>query len=797
MIGWVGQRLERREDSRLLRGAAHYLDDLEFPRLAYVAILRSPHAHAAIRNIDLDRARNAFGVVAVICGADVVKASKNFPVGPAWMRPLVYHMLAVDRVRFVGDPVAAVVAESQALAEDALEHIVVDYESLEAVANVEEARRPDAPKLFAEWPDNVVAKRSFSIGQVDQRFATAPVVVRETFVSQRQTALPLELRGCVASWDEGSLTLWSSTQVPHMLRSVVSEVLDVSERAVRVVAPDVGGGFGTKCHVFREEPLVGFLARIVGRPVKWREDIREHFSAALHARDQQITLEVAAGNDGTILAMRAHVVGDVGAGMTNPPSASPVMIVAASCALGLRVQHVSFTVECLVTNKCPCGAYRGFGNPVRVLAVERCLDMLAERVGIDPAEVRRRNLVRKEDMPQQSATGARIYSGTFIESMERALKLADYDKVRRQQQELRAQGRYLGIGIASFAEGAGPSWEGHTGMLGAYDACTVRIEPDGQVTVQVGVCDQGQGTATAVAQVVADALSTSPENITVTFGDTGTGPFGLGNWGSRGATVAAGSSSSAALELRTKLIQLASHLHECSPDDVRLEKGRALIVGSDRSLSFRDLATAAYGGRGRRPVNMSPGLEVTNYFEPDAIERQPDDKGRIMRYATISNAAHIAVVEVIAESGEVRILDYVVVHDCGTVINPAIVDGQIRGGVTQGIAGALHESIAYDDSGQLLTGTLMDYHVPRAIEVPNFKIDHLESPDPTVPLGVKGVGESGTIGAPAAIANAVADALAPLGVRIVRTGLTPPVVLGLIEQATRRADVRTEPRSTQ
>jgi aerobic carbon-monoxide dehydrogenase large subunit len=793
MTTWIGQRLERREDSRLLRGAAHYLDDLEFPRLGYVAILRSPHAHAEIREINVEAARKARGVLAVITGSDVIKASKSFPVGPTWMRPLVYYMLAVDRVRFVGDPIAAVVAETQALAEDALEYIVVNYEPLEAITNPQEARRSDAPKLYSEWPDNVVAVRKFSIGQVEEMFETAPIVVSETFVSQRQTALPLELRGCVAAWNEGSLVLWSSTQVPHMLRSVTSEVLGVPEREIRVVAPDVGGGFGTKCHVFREEPLIAFLARIVGRPVKWREDIREHLSASLHARDQQISLDIAADRDGVILAMRAHVIGDVGAGMANPPSASPVMIVAASCPLGLRVQHFSFSVECFVTNKCPGGAYRGFGNPVRALAVERCLDILAQRVGIDPAEVRRRNLVRKQEMPFRSATGARIYSGSFIESMDRALELANYEEMRRHQQDLRAQGRYLGIGITSFAEGTGPSWEGHTGTLGAYDACTVRIEPDGQVTVNVGICDQGQGTATAVAQIVADALSTTPEAITVKFGDTSAGPFGLGNWGSRGLTVAAGSSNAAALELRTKLIDVAAHLHECASQDIRLDKGRAWIVGSDRSVSFHELATAAYGGRGRRPANMSPGLEVTNYFEPEAIERQADREGRIMRYAAISNAAHVALVEVLLESGEVRILDYVVVHDCGTVINPAIVDGQIRGGVVQGIAGALHESIAYDDAGQLLTGTLMDYHVPRAVEIPNFRIEHFESPDPTIPLGVKGVGESGTIGAPVAIANAVADALAPLGVQIFQTGLTPPVLMNLIEQAHRKSEAAVKP----
>jgi carbon-monoxide dehydrogenase large subunit len=460
------------------------------------------------------------------------------------------------------------------------------------------------------------------------------------------------------------------------------------------------------------------------------------------------------------------------------------MVIASTCPLGLKVERFASMLECVVTNKCPAGAYRGFGNPVRVLAVERCLDLLAARLGLDPAEVRRRNLLHREDLPYRAVTGARIESGTLVEAMEQALAMAGYERRREEQRAARAAERWIGIGIAAFAEGTAPSFEALAGRFGGWDSCRLRVDPDGRVSAAVGVTTQGQGHETTIAQVVADALGVAPDDVVVTHGDTAATPFGLGSWGSRGALVATGATLEAARQVREKIALVAAHVLEASPADIRIDDGRVSVAGGGgRTLTLAEVARAAWTGRTRLPAAAEPGLETTAYVEPPAIEARPDAQGRAMRYGAVANAAHVAVVEVDAATGIVRILDYVVVHDCGTIINPAIVDGQIRGGVAQGIGGVLHERIVYDADGQLLTGTLMDYHLPKASEIPPVRIAHLESPDPAVAGGVKGVGEGGTIGATAAIANAVADALAPLGVRVTGTPLTAPAVWRLIMDA--------------
>jgi aerobic carbon-monoxide dehydrogenase large subunit len=729
----------------------------------------------------------AEGVLAVVTGRDLARATRPFPNRLPFLRPVDYHALAIDRVRFVGEPVAAVVGESPYLAEDALEQIQVEYEPLPVVADLEQAQVPGAPRLYEEWPDNLLTRRTFSVGDVDGAFAAAEVVIRETFTSNRQAPLPIELRGCLATYDGQSLTVWSSTQVPHVLRSTLAEALQVPESSIRVIAPDVGGGFGLKYQIFREEVLVAQLARLVDRPVKWREDLREHLTSAIHARDQRVHLELAARGDGVVTAIRAEVEGDVGSGAAYPPSYGPVMVLSTTFPLGLRVQNFSYDFRCVVTNKCPAGAYRGFGNPVRVFAVERALDLLAARLGLDPAEVRRRNLLTRADLPYRAASGARLNSGTFCEAMERALELVDYSGFRAVQQEARCNGRYLGLGIGAFAEASAPSLSGLAGTLGGYDSCTIRLEPDGRATALVGISPQGQGHETVIAQVVADELGLAPDEVTVRHSDTAVAPYGLGAWASRGAVVGGGAAIQAAEQVREKLLQIGAHLLEADPGDLRLSEGRlALADLPSRSVSLREVAEAAYAGRGRLPAGLTPGLEATAFFEPAAIEATPDAQGRVMRYATVSNACHIAIVEVVPETGEVELLDYVVVHDCGTIINPMIVEGQVHGGVAQGLAGALYEQVVYDEQGQLLTGSLLDYPVPTAREIPTIRTDHLESPDPTLPGGFKGMGEGGTIGAPAAVANAIADALAPLGVEVTRTPLGPPEVARLIREARAR-----------
>ncbi len=781
---WIGRPIRRREDRRLLTGRARYLDDLQPPGCAHVVFVRSDHAHARVLAVDAAAATAAPGVLAVVDGAALAPHARPFPNRVAGLRPVPYRPLATDRVRFAGEPVAAVVATSRAAAADAAAQVVVRYEPLPVVTDVDAARRPGAPRLYDEWPDNVLVTRRVAFGDVDGAFAAADVVIDETFTSQRQAPLPLEGRGTLAVPDGDALTVWSSTQVPHILRSVLAEVLDVAEPQLRVIAPDVGGGFGAKYQIFREEAAVACLARMLGRPVKWSERLGEHLASAVHAREQRVRLELAARADGTVTAMRATVVGDVGTAAAVPPSWGAPMVVATTCALGLRVEHFAYTLDCVVTNKCPGGAYRGFGNPVRVFAVERSLDLLAARLGLDPAEVRRRNLVGKADLPYRSVTGARIESATLPEAMDRALEMVDYGRFRERQAAARRHGRHLGVGIASFAEGTAPSFQALGGLFGAYDSCTLRVTPDGRIVAQMGVPAQGQGLETTIAQVVAEALGVDPTAVTVRYGDTDAVPVGLGAWGSRGCLVAAGAGTEAARVVRDKMLAIAAHLLEAHPDDLRVADGRAVVKGAEsRAVGFREIAAAAYGGRARLPAGLAPGLEATAFFEPEAIDAAPDRHGRAMRYATVANAAHVAVVEVLVDTGEVKLLDYVVVHDCGTIVNPLIVDGQIRGGVAQGIAGALYEHLIYDESGQLLSGSLLDYHVPRADEIPDIRVEHLVSPDPRTPWGIKGVGEGGTIGAPAAIANAVADALAPFGVRVVRTPLTPPEVRRLLAAA--------------
>jgi carbon-monoxide dehydrogenase large subunit len=784
---WVGQRLLRREDARLLQGRGNYVDDFQLPNMLHVRLARSPLAHATIDQCVTERARCMPGVLGVFTIEDVLPTVKPFPNRLPFLRPVTYFPLASERVRFVGDPVAAVVADSAGRAEDAVNEIDLQLTPLPTLASADDALRADAPTLYAEWPDNVSVHRWASFGDVDAAFASADVVVDETFYMGRQSALPLEPRGCVASFDESGLTVWSSTQCPHILRSTLAELLAIPEPRIRVIAPDVGGGFGLKYQIYREEVLVAWLARALRRPVKWREDLREQLASATHSRDKRVRLELAARADGTILGLRASMVVDVGSAMAYPYSYGSTLVLAGGLPLGLRVQNYAYDYRCVVTNKSASGAYRGFGNNMRVFVVDRSIDMLAERLKIDRAEIRRKNLVSRADLPYCSATGTRITSGTVAEALDEALTLAGYADFPTRQEEARQEGRLLGIGMTAFAETAVPSYFGMVGAWGGADSATVRIEPDGNVTALVGLSPQGQGHETIVSQVIADELGIHPDQVMVRHGDTAATPYGLGAWGSRSAVVGGGSAILACDKLRAKIMRIACHLMEMDSTNLCFERGRVRTLSGDGpSLSLLEIARAAYAGRAQLPRDVEPGLEATAFFEPEAIDAAPDAQGRAMRHGTVANQAQVVTVEVDATTGQVAILDYVVVHDCGIAINPMIVDGQIRGAVCQGIAGTLFEEIQYDRAGQLLTGTLLDYQVPTAREIPNVRLAHLESPDLTVPGGFKGMAEGGTIGAPAAIANAIADALKPFGAHITATPLTPMTILGLINKG--RAD---------
>jgi carbon-monoxide dehydrogenase large subunit len=777
--GWVGKPMLRKEDVRLIRGKGRYVDDIRLPDMAHLQILRSPYPHARIVGYDTSAAESMPGVIAVITGQELCQHIGPIPNPDnlTFLRTLSYQALAIDKVRFEGEPVVAVVAEDAGIAEDALDLIDVEYEPLPPVPNAAAALAEGAPLLYEEWGDNVLGQRATVFGEVDAAFDAADLVFSESFFLGRQTALPLEMRGTVAQFDGVNLEVWSSTQTPHLLRTLIAHVLRMPESTVRVIAPDVGGGFGAKYQLHREEMIVPALARMLGRQIKWRESTVEHLSATTQSRDKRVSVELAVRADGVIVGMRAEILVDVGSALAYPSSYGSTLVLAGGLPLGLKCQAYSYRYGCAVTNKAPSGAYRGFGNNMRAFVVERSLDLIARELDIDRAEIRRRNLVGPADLPYRSATGVRMTSGNLIDPLDKAILEADYAGFVERQVRAREQGRYLGFGMVAFAETAVPSYFGMIGAFGGEDSCTVRIEPDGSVTALVGTAPQGQGHETAFSQVVADQLFVHPDAVTIRHSDTAAAPYGLGAWGSRSAVVAGGATNLACEKLKCKLARIAAHLLEIDADaDIRIDANGATHMASGKTVPTNVLINAAYAGRSHLPDGMEPGLEANAFFEPPSIDRKPDAEGKVMRHGTVATQAHAVTVEVDIATGQVKILDYVIVHDCGTIINPALVDGQIRGGLAQGIAGTLFEEIIYDSDGQLLTGSLLDYHVPTARDMPRCRLWHLESPDLTIPGGFKGMAEGGTIGAPAALANA----LTPFDISITSTPLTPTRLFELL-----------------
>ena len=769
----VGAEVRRVEDPRVLLGKTEYVDDLAPPDCVALAFCRSPYAHARISQLDTSAAQAHPGVLAVLTWADIADAIKPMrvefdPAKNPTYKSCDWPVLAQTKVRLVGDPVAAVVATDRYIAEDAAALIEVDYEPLDAVWDPEQALEPDAPLVHEEWPDNLMETGAATIGEVDGVFEAAACVVSERFTTARHMALPMETRGCVAQYEAStdSLSVWSSTQVPHVLRSSLSDLLDLPEQQLRVIAPDVGGGFGLKASTFPEEVLTAYAARRLGRPVKWIEDRREHLSASLHAKHQIVEAELALTEGGTILGFRGRFLSDAGGYSTYPWSSSFEVSHAAFSIPGpYKISAFQVETKAVATNKAPIGAYRGVGMPVAVLTMERLIDMAAERLGIDPAELRLRNMIRNEDHPYTNIIGSEIESGSHREALQKALDILGYQDFRAQQEQARQAGRYLGVGIASYVEGTAPSSEvmQSSGLaVGGDEGVTIRVETDGTVSVLTGTTAHGQGHQTTLAQMTADELGVPLAAIRVVQGDTAVAPDGWGTWGSRSAVVSGGAIAIAAKQLRTDIFEAASRLSEIPPEDLDLVEG--IIVRRQDAIQVVSLAELADG--------LPAQLQATGRYEPPA--------------ATHSNATHLASVEVDTETGQVTLLRYIVVEDCGTMLNPLIVEGQIQGGVAQGIGMALYEHAVYDENGQLLTGTLLDYLIPTAADVPQVEIAHLESPSPYVPSGIKGMGEAGAIAPPAAIANAVADALRPFGVRVNSLPLTPEQVLALLDRA--RAD---------
>ncbi len=770
--------MRRVEDQRLLTGQGSYMDDHHPPRLLHAAFLRSPHAHACIAHLDPSPARALAGVVAVVTGEDLIRWAK--PVRALSRMPQYrvtsFPPLAVGKVRYTGDAVAVVVAESRYVAEDALDRIVVRYEPLPPVSDMEAAMEPGAALLHEEAGSNVLLTREFSRGDVDAAIAGAEVVVRERFRFHRHTAVCLENRGCLAEYHQGTglLTLRSATQCPGLVRDILADLLDLPEHRIRVVATDVGGGFGAKCSLYPEEITACALSRWLGRPVKWAGDRCEDLLATSHAWDEIVEADLALDVDGSIVGLRALVTADIGAYSIYPWTAAIEPVQTISFLPGpYRVPHYRGRTRGVATSKAPTGPYRGVGRPVAAFVMEGLMDRAGRRLGMDPTELRLRNYIQPEEFPYKSPSGIVWDRASFTETMLKAREALGYNALRAEQALARNEGRWIGIGFATYVELTGigsaipvsPAMPVATGT----EAATVRVDPAGTVTAIFGIASHGQGLETSLAQVVAEELGLPLEDVRVLHGDTALSPYGTGTYASRSAVLAGGAGILAGRAVREKALEIAAHLLEASPTDLVVSEGRISVRGvPGRRVTWKEIAKAAYSGVKRLPKGMEPGLEATRFYDP--------------YYGTASNATHAAVVEVDRETCEVRILRYVVVEECGRIINPLIVEGQVHGGVAQGIGAALLEEVVYDEAGQLLTGSLMEYVVPGASEIPAVEVHHLETPSPTALGGFRGMGEGGTIGAPAAIANAVADALSPLGIELSELPITPERAFQLMKK---------------
>jgi len=775
----IGRRLLRQEDPRLLTGKGAYVTDLALPAMLHMAVLRSPHAHARIAHVDVDRARRVPGVVSVFT-ADHLRDVGPLPVlaHPPGQRQTDFPVLPADRVRYVGQPLAAVVAETRYAAQDGVDALAVTYDPLPIVTDVAQATSPGAPKLYDDWPDNVVVSREINSGDADAVLATATTVVEARFTMPRQTAAPMEGRATCARFDADTreLTVWASSQAPHLFRTVLATVLRLDEERIRVIVPDVGGGFGVKLHYYPEDVLVAVAAMRLGRPVKWVETRTEHFAATVHAREQSVHARAAFDAQGTLLALRVHVQGDVGAHL-HTKGAGPIFLGGAVLPNLYAVRHFRAKLEGVVTNKVPFGAYRAFGMQQAAFVTERLMDMAAARLGIDPVEIRRRNYVSPTAFPYRSAANLVYDSGSYVRVLDEALRLADYRGLRAMQQRARADGRLVGIGVANYVEvtGMGPSklMAAMGNRQGGYESAIVRIEPSGRVTVATGIIELGQGIRSALAQVAADVLSVSYDRVGVVLGDTARTPYSCyGSADSRGSVTGGAAVLQATRALRQKLVRVAARLLEADEADLEVVDGHCRVRGAPgRALSFATLAQESLRGQ-NLPDGMQPELEARFTYNPENW--------------TFPSGVHVAAVEVARDTGTVRVLGYWVAHDCGTMLNPMLVDGQLHGGLAQGIGGALSEELRYDDAGQLLSGTFMDYAIPTADTMPPITIGHVETPSPHTPGGMKGMAEGGTIGAPATIANAVADALAGAGVDVAAVAaypLTAPKVFALLQTA--------------
>ncbi|MFQ5708167.1 MAG: xanthine dehydrogenase family protein molybdopterin-binding subunit [bacterium] len=767
---YIGASVKRKEDSRFITGKGRYTDDIVLPNMTYGFVVRSPHAHAKIKSIDVNKAKARPGVVAVFTGEDLQKdgvgsVPNGWQIGEDMKEPA-HPPLAVGKVRHVGDGVAVVIAESRYIAKDAAELVEVDYEILPAVTDAAGAIEAGAPLVHDEAANNTSfvwelgdkAAADAALGQADH-------VTKLQFVNQRLIANAIEPRSAIGDYDVGrdELTLYTSSQNPHLIRLLLSAfVLSLPEHKVRVISPDVGGGFGSKIFNYPEEIICAWSTRKIGRPVKWTAERSESYLTDAHGRDHHTTAEMGFDKDGHILGLRVNTIANLGAYLSTFSGGVPTWLYGTLLTGQYKTKSIYVNVTGVFTNTTPVDAYRGAGRPEATFVVERLLDTAAHELNIDPADLRKRNLIPKDAFPYETPVVMTYDSGNYEAALDKALEMIDYKKMREEQKKARDQGRLLGIGFSSYIEACGIAPSKVAGAIGAraglYEGASIRVHPTGKVTCYTGSHAHGQGHETTFAQVVADGFGISIDDVEVVHGDTAQIPFGMGTYGSRSIAVGGSAIFRAIEKIKEKAKKIAAHKLEASEDDIEFADGKWTVKGTDKSVGFGDIALTAYVPHDY-PDDLEPGLEENAFWDPKNF--------------TFPFGTHISVVEIDPDTGKVKILRYVAVDDVGNVINPMIVEGQVHGGIAQGAAQALWEGAVYDDSGQLITGTMMDYALPKADDLPSFEVGRTVTPCPDNPLGVKGAGETGTIASTACIVNAVVDALSHLGVRDISMPLTP------------------------
>lgn len=776
----VGRAIKRREDPKLITGQGNYLDDIKLPGMLHVALVRSPYAHANITSIDVSRALAMPGVVAVFTGADMMDIN---PMPAAWQaggvknNAVTPRALAVGKVTLVGDPVAMVIAEDRYTARDAADAVDVEYEPLDAVVDARKAVEPGAPQLHATAPNNVVFEwECGDQAAADTALASAEVVVKEPIINQRLIPTPMETRGSVARYDAatGEFTVWMTSQAPHVHRLLLTAfVFGIPEHKLRCIAPNVGGGFGQKIFCYNDMAFTMWASRKLGRPVKFVEDRSENYKYSTHGRDHISEAEIAGTRDGKITGLRVKTWANIGGYFSTIAAGIPTTLYGRIINGVYKIPAVHVHVTGVYTNTAMVDAYRGAGRPEASYLIERMVDRFAAEIGMDPAEVRCKNFIQPHEFPYNNQLGLLPFdSGNYEPALNKALETVGYGDFRAKQAEARKQGRYLGLGISTYVEicGVAPSaWIGANGQgwgAGLWESANIRVHLTGKVVVTTGSLPHGQGLETTFAQVVADELGVNYDDVEIQWGDTLGTPFGYGTYGSRSLAVGGVAIKRSADKIKAKARKLAAHMLEANELDIVFENGKASVKGSpDKAKTIGELALAASVAYDL-PEGMEPFLDETSYYDPPNC--------------TFPFGTHISVVEVDPETGHVDLLRYIAVDDCGPQINPLIVEGQIHGGIVQGIAQALYEGAVYNDDGQLLSGTLMDYAVPTAAMSPHIETDHTVTPSPVNPLGVKGAGEAGTIGSAQCVMNAVIDALSPFGVKHLQMPATPERVWNAI-----------------